>query len=368
MKQILIDIYKTKEFYTGLGQFESNFAHEAEESYHDNFEITYLIPANGQMKNNYPHQIKDSLSKRWFPQLNKTYDLWHSLQQFPSHLPNKKTKFILTVHDLNFLVDKTEEKADGYLKKLQSNIDRAEVVTAISMFTKNQLEDHIDLKGKPVRVIYNGVKLNKYTGVTSLLDTNRTKFFFSIGVFKETKNFDVLLPLIKYFPEHQLIIAGNCNTKYGQQIKQLIQAMNLTDKIILTGEVSDEQKFWLYSHCEAFLFPSVAEGFGLPVIEAMSCGKPVFLSKFSSLPEIGANFAFYFSNFNPENMAGCIKRNLETYSSNENFHSGMMKHYAAKFNWNNCFNEYLKIYDEILGTHSYTHLNFVNHNFIHHTA
>jgi Glycosyltransferase len=356
MKHILVDIYKTKQLYTGLGQFEANFAAEAEKNSTGNLDISYLIPAKNEGQMNFPNQVKSSLSRKLFPQLNKTYDLWHSLQQFPSHFPNNKTKFMLTVHDLNFMVDKSEEKAARYLNKLQRNIDRADVVTAISNFSKTQLQEHIDLKGKPVHVIHNGVKLNKYVGCSKPDYITRPKFFFTIGVFKKTKNFEALIPLMKYFPDHQLVIAGNSDTKYGQEIKQQIQELNLSENIVLAGEVSDAQKYWLYSNCDAFLFPSMAEGFGLPVIEAMSCGKAVFLSKSSSLPEIGKNYASYFPDFNPENMATVIKKSLIDYSNNEAQLAGMMEQYAARFNWNNCFNEYLKIYELVLGSRFYEQL------------
>lgn len=356
MKHLLIDIYKTKHLYTGLGQFEVNFAAEAEKSAKKNLDITYLIPAKNEGHVDFPNQVRSSLSTKWFPQLNKTYDLWHSLQQFPSHFPNNRTKFMLTVHDLNFMVDKSEEKAAEYLKKLQRNIDRADVVTAISTFTKTQLEEYVNLKGKPVHVIYNGVKLNKYIGNIKPDYITRPKFFFSLGVFKKTKNFEVLIPLMKYFPDYQLVIAGDSDTKYGHQIKQQIEELNLSENIVLAGEVSDAQKYWLYNNCEAFLFPSVAEGFGLPVIEAMSCGKAVFLSKYSSLPEIGKDYASYFPDFNPENMATAIKKGLADYLNNEAQLAGTIKQYATRFNWNNCFNEYQNIYEQVLGMSCYKQL------------
>ena len=79
-------------------------------------------------------------------------------------------------------------------------------------------------------------------------------------------------------------------------------AKGLEERIILPGEISDMDKYWLYKNCEAFVFPSMYEGFGLPVIEAMNFGKPVFLSTFSSLPEVGGKYALYWENFDSQLM------------------------------------------------------------------
>ena len=71
------------------------------------------------------------------------------------------------------------------------------------------------------------------------------------------------------FKDYKLVIAGNSNTEYGKKVKDLIAKEKLTNQIILPGKISDNDKAWLYKNCESFLFPSLAEGFGMPVIEAM---------------------------------------------------------------------------------------------------
>ena len=348
MTELLIDIYKIKELYSGLGQFSFNFANELISQSHEEFKITFLIPGNLKIENiRKESTITDNLQKRYFPVFNKPYDIWHSLQQFPSHFPNKKSKFILTVHDLNFLIEKNDVKKYKYLKKLQKNIDRADGVTAISNATKKTLEDNIDLRGKTVRTIYNGIAVNSSDKASKPSYVKEKKFFFSIGIFNEKKNFHSLLPIMKYFKDHLLIIAGNKDTLYGQRIQQQITEMNLSDSIILPGIVNDSEKNWLYGNCDAFLFPSLAEGFGMPVIEAMKFGKPAFLSKFTSLPEIGGDFAFYFDNFNEEYMSSFIKLKLSDYTENKMSLSAQIKKHADIFSWQNCVTQYLKLYHEI---------------------
>jgi len=152
---------------------------------------------------------------------------------------------------------------------------------------------------------------------------------------------------MKHFPNHHLIIAGNNQTDYGSEILHEINKLGLNDRVILPGKINAEEKQWLYAHCEAFLFPSLAEGFGMPVIEAMKTGSPVFLSQYTSLPEIGGPLAFYFHKFEPEDMAQTINSGLEKVNQNPEHFSEEIKHYANKFNWQNCVSQYIELYNSI---------------------
>ncbi|MBL4867407.1 MAG: glycosyltransferase [Pseudomonadales bacterium] len=78
-------------------------------------------------------------------------------------------------------------------------------------------------------------------------------------------------------PQYKLFIAGKNDTAYAARIREEIQALGLSDRVQLVGVIPEEDKYMLYESCVAFLFPSITEGFGLPVIEAMSFGTPVFL-------------------------------------------------------------------------------------------
>jgi glycosyltransferase involved in cell wall biosynthesis len=90
----------------------------------------------------------------------------------------------------------------------------------------------------------------------------------------------------------------------------------------------------------------LAEGFGLPVIEAMYFGKPVFLAKLTSLPEIGGEEAFYFQSFDPKHMQEVLKNGLNASKSTSK--SSALKRRAEKFSWKSTAKEYLKLYKNIL--------------------
>src|ERR1700751_128658 len=120
----------------------------------------------------------------------------------------------------------------------------------------------------------------------------------------------------------------------------------VADRVKITGPISEEDKAWYYKNCAAFVFPSLAEGFGLPVIEAMHFGKPVFLSTLTSLPEIGGNAAFYFDSFDPEAMQQVFKNGMEQFYA-ENWEDKVKAH-AMKFNWDETAKQYLALYEECL--------------------
>jgi glycosyltransferase involved in cell wall biosynthesis len=349
MAKILIDLYKTKNVYSGLGQFSQNFANELISRPHPDLDITFLVPGNSMLASHENIRFERAdLQKRYLPSLNKTYDVWHSLQQFPSHLPNKKTKQVLTIHDLNFITEKSGAKQSRYLRRLQRNADRAAVVTTISHYTRELVEKHIDLRGKEVQVIYNGILTAPAGDYVKPEFAGNKPFFFSVGLFTAKKNFRALLPLMEHFENHQLIIAGDNDTPYGREVRAEIGRLNLSDRVILPGKISDGEKYWLYASCDAFLFPSLAEGFGMPVIEAMNAGKPVFLSKYGSLPEIGGDAGFYPDRFDGSYMAAFIREKLAAYSSDQANISLRIKEHAGRFSWKTCMDGYLKLYEEIL--------------------
>ncbi len=349
MSKILIDLYKIKNPFSGLGQFSINFANTLIKYPMQNTSMEFLLPAGHQLNlNKNIKPVYAGLQKRYFAALNKNYELWHSLQQFPSHRPNKKTKQLLTIHDLNFLIEKDKNKRRKYLRKLQDNVDRASYITSISNYTKKIIEENINLKGKKIEVIYNGVKILPVATCDKPEFAGDNKYFFSIGIFNKKKNFHVLLPLLHYFKDYNLIIAGDNATAYGREITTLAKKTNLSNRLILTGKIDDLTKNRLYANCEAFLFPSLAEGFGMPAIEAMMHGKPVFLSKHTCLPEIGGENAFYFDNFEPDTMADYIKKNLNGFNKNREENSRKLKDYASKFSWEACIDKYKNLYSEIL--------------------
>lgn len=339
MKKILIDLLKLSNLNCGLGQVALNFAKTLSQT-ETEFEKHYLVPRSfkGKFGNNVVYHTKSELKQ--FLKGNQ-FSLWHCIHQEPEILPADNTKILLTIHDLNFLSEKNSEKAAKRLLKIQSIVNKCTHLTFISEFSKSVVLNHLKTNSLNCDVIYNGVKTESNQSKPAL-ETNQ-EFFFTIGVLKPKKNFAVLIPVIKYFPDTLLIIAGEKKGAYYKQIKKLIKKEKLEKQVVFAGNVSELEKTWLYRNCKAFLFPSLYEGFGLPVIEAMQNKAPAIISKLSSLPEIGSDCAYYFDNFDASDMATTIKASLTHFSASHNIAQKNMI-YADQFNWERNVNSYINLY------------------------
>ncbi|WP_099367866.1 glycosyltransferase family 4 protein [Sphingobacterium sp. 1.A.4] len=279
----------------------------------------------------------------------KDYDVYHANFQLSPYLPNKgKCKVVLTIHDLNFIAEgKSPEKVKKYLTKVQRNIDRADAVVAISKFVKEDVEKHCDLKGKEIQVIYNGSTID--ASKINLASPNSPidgPFMFSIGTIARKKNFHVL-PYLLVGNDYKLVISGIVQEEnYQEEILQIARELQVEDRVLLTGPISEEEKYSYLKHCSLFVFPSIAEGFGLPVIEAMTFGKKVLLSTYTSLPEVGGPEAFYLESVDKDYLMAFGAERLKSIIASAD-RSNEIKAWASQFTWDKAAAEYWQIYQSI---------------------
>ncbi len=276
----------------------------------------------------------------------KDFDIWHCTYQNSEYAPrrNKKIKVVLTIHDLNFLYEnKTEAKRLKNLKHLQSNIDRSDAIVCISEYCRNDVLTHCKTGSKPIYVIHNGTNELQTPWLSSNSYKPARPFIFSLGVICRKKNFHVLLPLLEKNNTMELLIAGRPDDSgYLHFIHQSARQLNVENNLRMLGTISEREKAWYYRNCYAFALPSIAEGFGLPVTEAMSFGKPVFLSDKTALPEIGSNMAFYFRDFNAQHMQKVFTRGMKRYEK-EHMEQAIRAH-SETFCWDKAATEYLNVY------------------------
>lgn len=215
---------------------------------------------------------------------------------------------------------------------------------AISNFVAADVVQHFPQTADKIRVIYNGAdKLLPTPGHQPAYVPKKT-FLFTIGMLTAKKNFHVL-PGLLVGNDMELIISG-IDTPYRDKIITEAKQLGCANRVIITGPITDADRAWYYEHCEAFVFPSLTEGFGLPVIEAMHFGKPVFLSKYTSLPEVGQDKAYYFDSFNAESMRRVFASGMDDFKTNNR--AQLIKQHAATFSWKKTAQQYLKLYWEML--------------------
>jgi glycosyltransferase involved in cell wall biosynthesis len=345
MKNIVLDCERMKYPNTGLYHYCYQLAKALKRNLGEEEKLSLYLPKNAITKFNTDNTfIQQQALHKFFLPVPKQYSLWHCTYQGSNYMPsNKKAPTVITVHDLNFLYDeqKNNVKKNKYLQALQKNIDKANAIVAISNYVMNDLKKYIDMHNKPTTVIYNGSNINSQLRITN--QTIHTKpFLFTIGTIATKKNFHTL-PSLLVNNNFDLIIAGIVQDEdYKNEIITTAKKYGIEQRVIFTGAISEENKYWYYQHCEAFVFPSIAEGFGLPVIEAMAFGKPVLLSTLTSLPEIGGHVAYYFDSFEPTAMQQKLIESLDHYKKYEP--NELIKQRALSFNWDAAAQQYLQVY------------------------
>ena len=166
------------------------------------------------------------------------------------------------------------------------------------------------------------------------------------------KNIDGLLLAYSKLPgrlrrRHQLVIVCRLLPHERRHLVDQAAALGIDSDLQLTGFVPDDVLLALYQGAHLFVFPSLYEGFGLPALEAMHHGRPVFLSRFTSLPEVGGDAACYFDSFDPDHMREVFAAGMARFDREDGAQRG--RAHARRFTWERAAAAYLGLYRECLG-------------------
>lgn len=365
MATVVIDVERVRTLHCGLGQFCLHLGREILAAADAQIEPVLLLRTRQRSRFPGP-EVRTLAASPWrrepirrlvrpwsgpFPRPH--FDLWHSTHQDSSYQPlQRAVPLVLTIHDLNFLREKPPATIRRRLKRLQAKVDRAAAVSTVSKYAAREISAHVDLHGREITVIANGICVDSARVVKRrprFLPAG--PFLFTIGDITAKKNFHTLVELALHLPEYRLVIAGNASTDYAARLRRTVADLRLGHRVILPGIVSDAERTWLYQNCTAFLFPSLSEGFGLPVVEAMSCGRPVFSSTATSLPEVGGSLAFYWDRFEPEAMVRVFRAGIDIVTNDPDYGS-KLRAYAAQFTWQRAAQQYLALYQRVLAAHA----------------
>jgi glycosyltransferase involved in cell wall biosynthesis len=145
----------------------------------------------------------------------------------------------------------------------------------------------------------------------------------------------------------QLAISGNIFGSHNAKLENLARSLKIENRVTWLGYVPDDLLSNLYSEATAFIFPSLYEGFGLPLLEAMACGCPTLSSNMASLPEICGKAAHFFDPLEISDMAESIKKVCEDSEYQQKLAQGGPKH-AKKFSWESSTKKHMELFETVL--------------------
>ncbi|EKE02032.1 MAG: hypothetical protein ACD_20C00434G0005 [uncultured bacterium] len=297
---------------------------------------------NKKFRSNNRSFVKESLEKQNFDLLHPTYYDPCFLQYLD------KKPFVLTIYDMiqeKFPEGFTGDLASMHKKKLAQKADK---IIAISENTKKDIIKFYGIDENKIEVTYlaNSFDINKVQSQQDIkLPEHYILFVGTRGLYKNFKGFiKSIIPLLNQDNDLKVVSAGGA--PFNQEEATYLEGLGIKEQVLYCP-VADETLPYFYKNAKAFIFPSLYEGFGIPVLEAFSCGCPLIVSNTSSLPEVAGDAAVYMDPKNEDSILESIKSVIYNNSlRQELINKGYNQ--VKKFSWQKTAQETKKVYESIL--------------------
>lgn len=309
----------------------------------------------------------------------KKINFWQALQDDAGHTLRKmdiyhnpqngfglpalwaKTPLVVTIHDLiPYILPQTCSRVylRLFLEMVPRIVEKARMIIAVSMQTKDDIMRILRVREDKIRIIYEAADpvyrpLPMDESGRQVLDKYGLKsgrYFLHVGGFSRRKNalavIKSLSRLNSRIPGYQLAVVGRPDGGCFDECVKLIGYYNLKGKVILTGLVPVEEMPYLYNGARALVYPSLYEGFGLPLVEAMACGIPCIAGNVSSMPEIVSKSAILVNPYRPAEIEEAM-RMLATDETLVRKLSAEGLLCNRRFDWEAAAKETIDVYEEI---------------------
>lgn len=269
-------------------------------------------------------------------------------------------RLVVTIHDVIYLACSQDlPSAIGklyYRGMISAAVRLADRVITVSEFSKKDIIRHLKISPEKIEVICPGV--DPGFGCASEDCTRAVRLKYGIageyilytGIFKPRKNHAGLIRAFRYFLDSrghaQLVIAGPLDGSVAD-LGSLVSKLQLNGKVVFTGFVNESDLPALYSGARVYACPSVYEGFGFTVLEAMACGAPVVCSPLTSLPEVADDAALYANPNSPQEFGRALVDAFDDASLRQRLIGGGFKN-VRRFQWNSAAAQVLEVYDSVL--------------------
>ncbi|MBX4270355.1 glycosyltransferase family 4 protein [Clostridium estertheticum] len=298
----------------------------------------------------------------YFPEniSKENIDIYHMPQNGIGFSQAISCKKVVTIHDLIPYV-MPETVGRGYLlkflKEMPMIVGNSDGIITVSEFSKRDILKYFPIDESKIFVTPLAAD-SKYTPLDKLHCKNflekaynlNNPFLLYIGGFSERKNVaSAITAFSKVYKDlsenYDLVIVGDYRDS-GQKLMKLTNELNMLSHVIFSGFVPEEHLPLFYNSCDALIYPSFYEGFGLPPLEAMNCGTPVIASNLTSIPEVVGDTGILINPYDIEGIALAIGNLL----SNENLRSELSAKAllrAKQFSWQNTAGRTLKVYESV---------------------
>lgn len=280
----------------------------------------------------------------------KSFDVFHATYYNPYFIPYLKGRpFTVTFLDMiheKFSIQFPELANDELITKQKRLLaNRADRIIAISESTKRDVVELLNIDPDKISVIYLGNSLKPvFTDPQEY--SNAQPYLLFVGRRERYKNFEGLLrsihPLLKKY-KIRLLCAGGDSFTIDERL--LIHSVDV-DELVEYRPINDQTLQSLYRHAVAFIFPTMYEGFGIPVLEAFACDCPCIVSNLSSLPEVAGDAALYIDPASPDSISHAVELLInDSELRNTLIRKGRKQ--LIHFSWQHTVNETLKLYQSI---------------------
>lgn len=277
--------------------------------------------------------------------------------------PRIEGKVMNTIYDLTFeFYPETMDKRNlrRIKRDLAYSLERPDKIITISEATKQDMIQHLRVDPSKIEVIYCGVDFKHFNEARNNSQSVREKYqlpdqyILYIGTLEPRKNIETLIEAFKRFKIEgdksnagiKLVLAGKKGWLYEGIFKK-IQELGLEDDVVDLGYIDEIDKPALYQMAQCFVFPSIYEGFGIPVIEAMAAGTPVITTNVSSLPEVAGEAGLLVD---PKDTIAIAESMYQLTTNEAKKQELIQKGYtqAQKFSWETSAEKLYRVYKELL--------------------
>ncbi len=270
------------------------------------------------------------------------YDIFHPTYYSPYFLKSLKKPFVITVHD--FVHEKFEAENYTEINNKKLLIQKADKIIAISENTKSDIISYYSVPDDKINVIYHGFKkIDNHAAIKNIYGN----YILFVGKRMEYKNFFRFLLAVSQIMQQDNSLKLVC-TGYPFNINELIyiDKLQISDRVILVS-ANEQLLNSLYKYAQVFVYPSLYEGFGMPILEAFANNCPICISNTSCFPEIAQDAALYFDPYDVNSIFIAMKSILYNSQLRENLiKAGQLR--LSDFSWDKTVKETMLVYKSLL--------------------